>query len=84
MQEMIHDRPNPYTYVKYDAEIAAEQEAFKKEFEALTVKVITQVAPGRHQSLCLTHLEEAYMWIGKALRDKQIAKSDAPHEPARG
>ena len=41
--------------------------------------------PGRAKSLALTKLEECYMWIGKGLRDHQIAVNaeESEHVPER-
>lgn len=37
------------------------------------------------KSLAITKLEECYMWIGKAIRDEQIARGgDNKHVPERG
>jgi hypothetical protein len=84
MPDKLLDIPNPYIYVRYDEEIAAEQETLKAAFEEVTTKVLQIIPAGRCRSLCLTALEEAYMWTGKGQRDKQIAKTNAAHEPARG
>ena len=37
---------------------------------------ITKLYNGRSASLALTKLEEAYMWIGKQIRDDQIARNE--------
>lgn len=75
---------NRFSYVRYDDTRVHKQGAFKAQFEALEAAV--EFLPrGRHQALALTHLEEAYMWIGKALRDEQIAFDGAVvEEPRRG
>lgn len=73
-----------FSYVKYDEEHQAMQAQFKAAFESLERMVMT-LAAGRPRSLVLTKLEEAYMWIGKAIRDDQIAKGgSAAEETARG
>jgi hypothetical protein len=63
-----------FDYVKYDEKTAATQAAFKQKFEELEA-FIANIYPGRSVSLALTSLEETYMWIGKALRDEQIARN---------
>lgn len=73
-----------FSYVKYDEEHAATQQQFKAAFESIEKMVMT-LAPSRPRSLVLTKLEEAYMWVGKSIRDDQIAKGgSAAEEPARG
>lgn len=73
-----------FDYVKYDETTAAIQAGFKETFENLS-EAIEALPPGRAQSLALTKLEESYMWVGKALRDKQIAiNGDAELNETRG
>lgn len=73
-----------FDYVKYDETAAAEQAGFKELFSGLAGMVEDRLSPGRATSLALTKLEEAYMWVGKALRDECIARDDkVPDEPRR-
>lgn len=72
-----------FDYVKYDDVAAQEQARFKAEFIALEASVKT-LPNGRGKSLALTKLEECYMWVGKALRDDQIARNgSAPLQEER-
>lgn len=73
-----------FSYVKYDAASIEIQEILKKQFE--TVERIVDALPNsREKSLVMTHLEEAYMWTGKAIRDDQIKRDSQPqHVPERG
>jgi len=71
-----------FSYVRYDEVRAAKQGYFKGLFEAIEENVMTGLPDGRPQSLCLTALEEAYMWVGKAIRDEQIAVDGAVKEEA--
>lgn len=74
-----------YDYVKYDDQTSAFQAEFKNRFEALSTFVDSAIGSGRASSLVHTKLEEAYMWVGKALRDKQIAAgSPSPLQEERG
>ena len=66
--------PNRFDYVKYDEQAQKQQECFKQKFQDLE-KIAEGLKPGRAQSLVLTKLEEAYMWVGKAIRDDQIARN---------
>lgn len=71
---MKEAKPGRFDYVKYDENTAAIQASFKDGFEKLAGS-IDLLGPGRAVSLALTKLEEAYMWIGKALRDRQIDRN---------
>lgn len=72
-----------FDYVKYDERSKVNQETFKKHFENLEL-VVDALPDSRAKSLVLTHLEEAYMWTGKAIRDAQIARgSQTEHVPER-
>lgn len=73
-----------FSYVRYDETRARIQANFKAQFEDLE-RAIEFLPRGRPQALAFTHLEEAYMWVGKALRDEQIQVDGAVlEEPRRG
>lgn len=73
-----------FDYVCYDDKAAAQQDKFKSRFVELELAVTENLAPGRATALALTKLEEAYMWVGKAIRDEQIARNgSAPLQEAR-
>lgn len=77
--------PGRFDYVKYDDQAAASQAAFKRSFEQLAADAEQLLPKGRAQALVLTKLEESYMWVGKAIRDEQIARNgDATDQPHRG
>lgn len=63
-----------FDYVKYDVDSAEIQSFFKESFEALENLVEQMLASGRAKALVFTKLEEAYMWVGKAIRDAQVSK----------
>lgn len=65
-----------FDYVKYDDDATKLQEGFKEVFEELEGLVVENLKPGRAQSLALTKIEEAYMWVGKAIRDEQIVRNN--------
>ena len=74
-----------FDYVKYDIVASEKQAQFKILFEAAEKMIADYLKPGRAQSLALINLEETYMWIGKAIRDDQIARDgDAVDQPGRG
>lgn len=70
-----------FDYVKYNETAQKLQEAFKEQFVTLA-DAVEALEDGRAKSLVLTKLEEAYMWIGKAIRDQQIKNcgDDTPQE----
>ncbi len=65
-----------FDYVKYDDLSAGLQAEMKRDFENLAGEVEEHLRDGRAKSLVLTKLEEAYMWIGKAIRDEQIERNN--------
>jgi hypothetical protein len=68
-----------FDYVQYD-EIAKVQQAVYKELFSTLEDSVKGLSPGRATSLILTKLEEAYMWVGKAIRDDQIARYEVKGE----
>ncbi len=67
---------NRFDYVKYDDKATTAQAEFKSAMQALE-KLTDKLSKGRAQSLVLTKLEEAFMWVGKAIRDDQIVRTGA-------
>lgn len=63
-----------FDYVKYDHDSQEKQSDFKFRFEQLEEQV-KRHPKGRAQALALTKLEEAYMWVGKMIRDEQIQRN---------
>ena len=64
-----------FDYVKYDG-IATETQNSVKELSIKLEEYIDRaLVAGRAKSLALTKLEEVYMWVGKAIRDEQIARN---------
>lgn len=66
---------NRFDYVKYDERAVKDQAAFKEAFEALSITSETCLRSPRAKALVQTKLEEAYMWVGKAIRDDQIERN---------
>lgn len=76
-----------FSYIRYDEIAQTKGQDFKKQFVELATKVEEKLPNGRAKSLVLTKLEEAYMWVGKAIRDEQISRtppSSNPEVPERG
>ena len=67
---------NRFDYIKYDDESIAIQQHAKIQASFLA-DTINELGGERNRSswLALERLEECYMWIGKAIRDKQIARN---------
>jgi len=64
-----------FDYVKYDDIAIETQDAAKKYVSMVETLIETSVKSGRSKALALTKLEEVYMWIGKGIRDDQIARN---------
>lgn len=72
-----------FDYVAYDG-IAGDQQSVAKAAVTRVESMIDAFPNGRAKSLALTALEESYMWIGKAIRDEQIARNgSAPLQEGR-
>jgi hypothetical protein len=65
-----------FDYVKYDAQALKEQSEAKELFQKVDHFVETSLKNGRAKALVFTKLEEAYMWIGKAIRDEQRLRDE--------
>ncbi len=71
-----------FDYVKYDDFAIKRQEMAKEIVIALEHTIDTipwddRQASARSRALALQALEECYMWIGKAVRDDQVARNAA-------
>lgn len=74
-----------FDYVKYDDHAFALQGLTKDmvmELEKMIDTIGSSLDPladkskvGRSKAMAITKLEEVYMWIGKAIRDDQIART---------
>lgn len=78
-----------FDYIAYDAESSVKQAAFKAQFQLLEQMAGHHLRSPRWRQALIDKLEEAYMAVGKAIRDDQIdrAKCDyamAPLQEARG
>jgi hypothetical protein len=58
--------------VKFDSKALEKQVGMKEAFMYLEALIEKTLIEGRAKSLVFTRLEEAYMWVGKAIRDEQI------------
>jgi hypothetical protein len=64
---------NRFDYIKYD-NIACEKQDYIKQSVKSLAQAIEDFGDTRATQLALTHLEECYMWVGKAIRDEQIMR----------
>jgi hypothetical protein len=64
-----------FDYVKYDSEAEEIQRIFKESMINLESDMNQLLVSIRPKYLALAKLEEVYMWIGKAIRDDQLARS---------
>jgi hypothetical protein len=72
-----------FDYVKYDDKAAGSQDFFKRQVTVLELG-LNSLPDSREKSLAMTKIEEAYMWIGKAIRDDQIKRNgSAPLQEER-
>lgn len=67
--------PSRFDYVAYDQKATADQIQFKETFTLVEMNVNNRISSPRAKALVMTKLEEAYMWIGKAIRDDQIERN---------
>ena len=72
-----------FSYIKYDEDATRLQARFKELFEKIEATMDERLDEGRSTSLAYTKLEEAYMWIGKAIRDQQRLERSAVEQPER-
>lgn len=63
-----------FDYVKFDEKTAKIQADFKAVFVALE-SGLDQFPSSREIALTMTKLEEAYAWLGKAIRNEQIKRT---------
>jgi len=63
-----------FDYVKYDEKSEALQDAVKSHIMMMEM-FLEELLPSREKSLAITKIEEAYMWVGKAIRNDQIVRN---------
>lgn len=61
-----------FDHLKFDDVADRKLKIFKMQFEEIANAVLDTLPAGRAQSLALNKLEEAYMWVGKSIRDDQF------------
>ena len=63
-----------FEFIKYDDARTKKQKHYNDQFRDLE-RLVEQVTDTRTRSMILTKLEEAYLWVGKALRDEQAKET---------
>jgi hypothetical protein len=67
-------QPSRFDYVKYDEKSISTQELAKRDCQFVE-QVINMIECPKSKAYALKALEEAYMWIGKGIRNDQIKRS---------
>lgn len=74
-----------FDYVRYDAKAQAAQDKLKVLAIQMESAIEETLDHTRERSLALTHLEETYVWIGKAIKVEQVKRNgSAPLQEERG
>lgn len=63
-----------FDYIKYD-DRAFQFQALCKTHMCVIELFLNNLPDSREKSLAITRLEEAYMWVGKAIREDQIQRN---------
>jgi hypothetical protein len=69
-----------FDYIEYDLVSKLQSNKLREAVEELERRVLEMLKDSRPRSIALTKLEETYMWIGKALRDQQLARGQKDGE----
>jgi hypothetical protein len=64
-----------FDYVLYDDTSIEKQDHIKQSVKSLAQVIEDLLGDNRAVQLALNHLEECYMWVGKAIRDEQIERN---------
>lgn len=72
-----------FDYTKYDEDSIETQRIFKEIFVKLEDFIELALVSSRPKSLALTALEECYTWVGKSIRDDQIARNGSAEQKIR-
>jgi len=73
-----------YDSIRFDEEATEKSRAFKLMFENLDKAITLTVCAGNAKSLVYTKLQEAHMWLNKAIRDEQELMRSAELQEQRG
>lgn len=74
-----------FDYVAYDNNAQTKQESAKSLCAVVESFIAQNISCPRSKALAFTKLEEVYMWIGKGIRNDQVAiNGSAPLQEGRG
>lgn len=65
-----------FSYIAYDEQSAQKSGQVRDHMQQIEA-LLLQLPESRACSLALTKLEEAFMWVGKAIRDDQLEREGA-------
>lgn len=71
-----------FASVSFNESNAKLHRAFQFYFADLEEQIMLNIPAGQAQATALTKLQEAFMWVGKAMADAQITKDEV--ESKRG
>jgi hypothetical protein len=63
-----------FDYIKFDKQSTANQASIKEVFTTLETVILHKLNHSRYRALAITALEEAYSWVGKAVREDQLKR----------
>ena len=66
-----------FGYIAYDDLATSKSGAVRAAMQEVETLLLQHLPESRPRSLALTKLEEAFMWIGKAIRDDQLERESA-------
>lgn len=69
-----------FEFIPYDDGSNELLEKFKKHYAAI-LELSSLLNGSRSSLLCLTHLEESYMWLGKTIRDAKMERGTDKVKP---
>lgn len=71
-----------FTSVKFNESNLKLHRAFQFYFADLEEQIMLNIPAGQSQALAITKLQEAFMWVGRAMADAQLTKDEV--ESKRG
>lgn len=72
----MDDKPfDRFGGIPFDGTSAALQSAIMANARALEREVMARIREGRSRDQALARMEEAMMWLGKAIRDDQVSRN---------
>lgn len=79
-KEQTMDHAKRFDYVKFDEDTTQVLRRAKEFYATVSMHIEQTLDDGDAKKRAFQHLEESYMWVGKALRDMVLAKGENPEE----